>query len=81
MQKKKGKMEMEIAGVIVGMILAFLLGAYVRKPFAWRRSRQQQGALPQEETPRSGHKRDKVAQLNNLLSYTGRVQAEEDFEN
>lgn len=71
---------MEIAGVIVGMILAFLLGAYVRKPFA-RRSRQQQGALPQEETPRPGHKRDKVAQLNNLLSYTGRAQAEEDFEN
>ena len=33
------------------------------------------------ETPRAENKRDKVAQLNNLLSYTGRAQAEEDFEN
>ena len=72
---------MEVAGVIVGMVLAFLLGAYVRKPFAWRREGQQQGAPPQEEAPRAENKRDKVAQLNNLLSYTGRAQAEEDFEN
>lgn len=70
---------MEILGVIAGMALAFLLGAYVRKPFTWRKAQTAQ-AMPREEE-QENRRRDKVAQLNNLLSYTGRAQTEEEFEN
>ncbi|MEA5002408.1 MAG: hypothetical protein VB081_02800 [Christensenella sp.] len=71
---------MEVLGVIVGMVLAFLLGAYVRKPFVWTRKTPERPPVEQQEEP-GERKRDKVTQLNNLLSYTGSVQAEEDFEN
>ncbi len=73
---------MEMAGMIVGMALAFVLGAYIRKPFEWTRARKETPPPiepPEEQTGK--RKRDKAAQLDNLLSYTGSKQTEDDFEN
>lgn len=70
--RKRGK-KMEIV-IIIGMIAAFLAGAYVRKPFAFvRKERETIEAEPEKETG----KPPISEQLVNLLSYDGRPQGDE----
>lgn len=64
---------MEIA-MMIGMIAAFLAGAYVRKPFAFvRKERETIEAEPEKETG----KLPISEQLANMLSYDGRPQGGE----
>lgn len=63
---------MESIVMIIGMIAAFLAGAYVRKPFAFVRKegRETIEAEPEKEAG----KLPISEQLVNLLSYDGRPQ-------
>ena len=68
---------METVGIIVGMIGAFIAGAWVRKPFerTCRKKTGESNTAPVEER----EQRDRKAkQISNLLSYTGAAQ--EDIE-
>lgn len=71
---KEGKI-MELIILVIGMIAAFLAGAYVRKPFAFVRKEQREPieAEPEEETG----KLPISEQLANMLSYDGRPQGDE----
>lgn len=63
---------MELVIFAIGMIAAFLAGAYVRKPFAFVRKEQREPieAEPEKETG----KLPISEQLANMLSYDGRPQ-------
>lgn len=62
---------MESIVMIIGMIAAFLAGAYVRKPFAVVRK----GREPIEAEPEKEEGKLPISeQLVNLLSYDGRPQ-------
>lgn len=71
---KEGKI-MELIILVIGMIAAFLAGAYVRKPFAVVRKEQREPmeAEPEKETG----KLPILEQLANMLSYDGRPQGDE----
>lgn len=58
---------MEIVFVI-GMLLAFLLGAYIRKPFFIVKKELEHKSTEKEKLPRI------VSEWNNMMSYTGRRQ-------
>lgn len=58
--------------IVIGMILAFLAGAYIRKPFEITREKQIE--IPQTETV----KEKKLEQINNLLSYNGTKQGDDE---
>lgn len=66
---------MELVIFAIGMIAAFLAGAYVRKPFAFVRKEQREPieAEPEKETG----KLPIPEQLANMLSYDGRPQGDE----
>lgn len=65
---------MELVIFAIGMIAAFLAGAYVRKPFAFvRKEREPIEAEPEKETG----KLPISEQLANMLSYDGRPQGDE----
>ena len=74
---------MEVA-VIIGMILAFLLGAYVREPFlfAKKEEEKEETFLPAAQEADGERKKTKeerrIDQLNNLLNYTGKKEEEND---
>ncbi len=59
--------------IIIGMILAFIAGAYIRKPFERKQKEEAAEITAAEEKPEK-----KAKQLNNLLSYTGKAQNDED---
>ena len=62
---------MELIITAVGMILAFLAGAYVRKPFEIiRREKEEAMRTLQEEPQRDKPPMDE--QWNNFLSYSGK---------
>ena len=74
---------MEVA-VIIGMILAFILGAYVREPFLFAKKEEQKekALLPAPEEADGERKKTKeerrIDQLNNLLNYTGKKEEQEE---
>lgn len=65
---------METIFTVIGMILAFLAGAYVRKPFA--RAKKEEPAETAGPTLDEEEKR-KIKQLENLMNYTGAPQDED----
>lgn len=58
--------------IIIGMVIAFALGAYVRKPF---NPIKKKTAVPEETTEEKTEEERKVRsyfdQLNELINYTG----------
>ena len=56
--------------IIIGMIIAFILGAFVRKPFLLPKKE----TVPEESTVEESEERkrqDYLKQLNEMYSYTG----------
>lgn len=66
---------METIFTVIGMILAFLAGAYVRKPFE-RAKKEEPPAETAGPTLDEEEKR-KIKQLENLMNYTGALQDED----
>lgn len=70
--------------IIIGMILAFLCGAYVRKPFLFTKKNEETEEVFSPAAGESDGERKKtkeerrIDQLNNLLNYTGRKEEESD---
>ena len=57
--------------IIIGMVLAFVAGAYIRKPFVlWRKAEPE--ALQGEEKESDELTLEK--QLNNMLNFNGEIQ-------
>ncbi|MEG0785410.1 MAG: hypothetical protein RR389_08305 [Christensenella sp.] len=65
---------MEMIFTVIGMVLAFLAGAYVRKPFCVFVKREKQIV---ESTKEQQSKDKQAEQLNNLMNYNGRVKEDE----
>jgi hypothetical protein len=73
---------MEIA-FIIGILAAFILGAYIRQPFnaVKRADFPPPPAAPYEsgrDTDQKKREEDRIQQLNNMLNYTGKEQSGED---
>lgn len=66
-----GDKDMEMIGIIAGMILAFLAGAYVRKPFVLAKKEKEE--IPAEPMTEE-NKLSLEKQMENLLDYNGRNQ-------
>ncbi len=66
---------MELVMVVIGMILAFLAGAYVRRPFVIRQQEERPEAVKTEESKQERRTR---IQLENMLAYNGTKQGDAD---
>lgn len=56
---------MDLIAIIIGMLLAFALGAYIRAPFAVIRAKEE----PAEQAAPTDDEKKMTRQLNNLLNY------------
>jgi hypothetical protein len=66
---------------IIGILIAFVLGAYVRAPFSFKKEAQQvipPPAAPPELTPEEKEsirrENEREEQLRNMLAFNGKVQ-------
>lgn len=63
--------------IIIGMIIAFLVGAYVRKPFAIAK-KEVVPPMPEKSEDEAKENKKLQAQLQNLMAYNGEKQEEID---
>jgi hypothetical protein len=63
---------------VIGLLAAFLLGAYVRKPFEREVKPTDITEPPKTDDAAARKEEKKRKQLENLLAYTGREQKHED---
>lgn len=62
---------------VLGFLLCFILGAYIREPFSFNKNKKE---IIKEEKEQTEKEKQFIKEWNNLLSYTGEVNEEDEYQ-
>lgn len=65
--------------LIIGFLLCFLLGAYIREPFYFKEQKKENPITSEELKEQMEKEKEFIKEWNNLLNYTGEVNEEDEY--